>query len=456
MVMRNLTSLFGARGAHGSTRVHEDIIGQFDKPGQRETLARAICLGLPTLVVWWVYGLTLPIAVYVAYSVLLAILHRLYADLRQSWSEQQFFYATLIHGVISAMISGMALWLVAQPIPELRLTGAVLAVGKLIHGLSAFTRVPLHIKNDNRINAAMIVGAGIILIDLDAPLVENVMIALPTLALLAYFQVAAIETDSDRTKMRGAAQASLNAKRHDAIGRLTAGVAHDFNNRLTAILGNLELYGQARTKAEEVTAIEAARAESEQAAKLVSQLLSFSRQARMEPDQIELGSYLEDLRMITARLFGKTTSFQCEARPDVQPVIADSAQLTATLVQLLVNARDAMPDGGMIVLEASMAGPTLPKTDAGQNLPAGAYVRIDIYDEGTGISAADLPYVTDPFYTTRKFGEAAGLGLSVAKGFAEQSGGLLEISSRPGHGTRVSLYLPTAGINSPVTAIRDA
>jgi two-component system, cell cycle sensor histidine kinase and response regulator CckA len=425
----------------------DDALYMFDQVRRVEMTVRLVATGIPAVALWVFYGEALPTLAFVLYCLSLLDLRRSVRKLRQGWSDLIYRKVMLNQAVAGGLYSGITLWLLSQPQPVFKLSAAAILLGILIYGLTATVRGPQLQRIDNLITTLTIIGFGVVLVDTATDRVETVMIGLITVSLAAYFHIAAQEKLRDRDRMQGVTKAGLNAKGQAAVGRLAGGFAHDFNNLLTTILGNLELYDRARTKAEERAAVIAARQAAERGAQLVAQLLSVSGRALMQPGHLDLPAFLADLRQVTNRLFGPEINFQIETHPDLPPVIVDRSQLTAALIQLLINARDAMPEGGMILLEASRA--RRPHTDPALRLRPGAYVQIDIYDEGIGIDPADLPRVTEPFFTTRKFGESTGLGLSVAKGFAEQSGGSLSIRSQPGKGTRVTLHLPAGEPKAP-------
>ncbi|WP_168770522.1 ATP-binding protein [Flavimaricola marinus] len=436
--------LANRRGNDAPDLEARDYVDRFESLQRREVIARIAGLGIPALLIWVLLSKPAPFMALIVYCTTLLITRRKLAQLKQTWSDRIYRHVILGQTLLSVLVSAVILWFLVQHEQVLMLSGAALMVGKLIHGMTATPRGSQLQRINNLLNTLTLIAIGLLQLDAEAPLVQNGMILTITIALVSYFHATALDAMSDRDKMRGVLKAGLSAKGHDAVGRLAGGFAHDFNNLLTTLLGNLDLYSNARSKTEEKAAIAAARQAAERGAQLVAQLLSVSGKARMQPDHLDLGEYLADLRLVTARLFGPEVAFHYEVQPDLPPVIADRNQLNAALIQLLINARDAMPNGGLVMLDAAIAKQPRRPSMLETGPPSGNFVRLDIYDEGTGIAAADLPRVTEPFFTTRKFGEATGLGLSVAKGFAEQSGGSLDIQSEIGKGTRVRLYLPAA------------
>ncbi len=251
----------------------------------------------------------------------------------------------------------------------------------------------------------------------------------------------------DITQRREAEAQLYQAQRMEAVGQLTAGVAHDFNNLLQAQLGALELLideVQDRPRALDFAAM--ALAASESGARLTHSLLAFSRQQVLEPRAIEVPALLAQLTRILSRTLGPRIALQLDVEPDLPPVFADAAQLEAALLNLSINARDAMLEGGRLGIEARCAEAT---SDAPDGLAPGRHIRLTVSDDGMGMSPETLAQACEPFFTTKGVGKGSGLGLSMVQGFARQSGGALRVRSTPGLGTRVELWLPIAAAGAP-------
>ena len=243
---------------------------------------------------------------------------------------------------------------------------------------------------------------------------------------------------------RGRSEEQLaHAQRLDALGQLTGGIAHDFNNLLTVISGNLQLL---ETDAPEDPAtretLESASRAVERGAALTRKLLAFSRRQNLLPRAVRTVQLLADLSDMLGRTLGERISVIAECANDVPAVYADPGELEAALLNLALNARDAMPRGGRLSItarEQHVVG-----TDADSRLTPGAYVMFAVTDTGVGIRPELLARVLEPFFTTKGPGKGSGLGLSMVYGFVKQSGGHLNIDSQMGKGTRVELYLPVA------------
>ncbi|HTV89925.1 MAG TPA: PAS domain-containing protein [Stellaceae bacterium] len=235
----------------------------------------------------------------------------------------------------------------------------------------------------------------------------------------------------------------LQAQRVDAMGQLTSGVAHDFNNLLTAIIGNLELLEarlDGRGGARIGNPLAAAAAAAQRGAQLTAQLLAFSRQQRMTPEPIDLNQIVIGMNALLHSTIGATTRIETALAPDLSPALADASQLELVLLNLAINARDAMPRGGTITITTGnirLGAPQRPEEP-----PAGEYAMVAVADTGSGIDPLIRDRVFDPFFTTKEVGKGSGLGLSQALGLAHQLGGGMRIETRSGEGTTVSLYLP--------------
>jgi len=232
------------------------------------------------------------------------------------------------------------------------------------------------------------------------------------------------------------------AQKMEAIGRLTGGIAHDFNNLLNVIIGNLQLLErplarEPRLKRNAGTALRAAL----RGADLTRRLLAFSRQQRLEPRVVKVDVRLEDMRELIARTLGR--SIRVESRLEATwPIRVDPGQLEDALLNLAINARDAMPEGGTLTLSArdvQVAGDP-------PGLAPGDYVEVAVADTGTGMSEDVARHAFEPFFTTKQSGKGTGLGLAMVYGFAQQSGGTAVLRSADGEGTTVALYFPRASI----------
>ena len=228
-----------------------------------------------------------------------------------------------------------------------------------------------------------------------------------------------------------------------AVGQLAGGVAHDFNNLLTAIIGHADLLMLKYSPSDESFAdINQIKQNANRAANLVRQLLAFSRQQTLQPRILDIGEALADLGNLLRRLLGAGVTLNLRHGRDVALVKVDRVQLEQVVINLAVNARDAMKGHGLLDISTKMAEV---KDTAGtvlEPMPAGSYVRIDVADHGEGIEAIHLARIFEPFFTTKPLGEGTGLGLSTVYGIVKQTGGFIFVDSKVGAGATFSVYLP--------------
>ncbi len=259
------------------------------------------------------------------------------------------------------------------------------------------------------------------------------------------FQFATDVTERQRADaaLREAQDALRQAQKMEAMGQLTGGVAHDFNNLLTPILGSLDLI-QRRSglSPREARLIDGALQSAERARTLVQRLLAFARRQPLQPGPVDLAALVGGMRDLIAGTIGPVVEVAVVVPADLPPALADANQLEMAILNLCVNARDAMPDGGTITIAADRPdGAAAAAIGAGP----GRYVRLSVIDTGTGMDADVAARAVEPFFSTKGIGQGTGLGLSMVHGLASQLGGTMEIVSAPGLGTRIDLWLPVSG-----------
>jgi len=239
-----------------------------------------------------------------------------------------------------------------------------------------------------------------------------------------------------------AERALMEARRLEAIGRLTGGVAHDFNNLLAAVVGNLELLSASLGEAPKRRYAEAALAAAWRGGRLTQQLLAFAREQRLESALVDVNGLIAGMDALLHHTLGGQVQVEVALEPALWPASTDATQLELVLLNLAINARDAMPEGGALRLATSnieRADVSLP-----EELEPGEYVLISVTDTGTGMPPEVAERAFEPFFTTKEVGKGSGLGLAQAYGVARQSGGTVRLQSRSGHGTVVQLFLPRA------------
>jgi signal transduction histidine kinase/CheY-like chemotaxis protein len=245
-------------------------------------------------------------------------------------------------------------------------------------------------------------------------------------------------------------------QRLEAIGQLTSGVAHDFNNLLTVVLGNLEFVEKISSSAGNAKLqqrLAHMRLAAERGAKLTSQLLAFSRRQRLEPKPFDVNEALAKMQDLLQSTLGGGISVNTLFRPGVWHALADPTQLELVVLNLVINARDAMRERGNVTIETANA--TVGPPEKLLEPPAGDYVMIAVTDTGSGMTKEVLAKAFEPFFTTKEIGKGSGLGLSQVLGFAKQSGGGMRIDTRVGEGTSMRVYLPRAS-QELITEVPDA
>jgi signal transduction histidine kinase len=288
--------------------------------------------------------------------------------------------------------------------------------------------------------------------------------AMLALVVLAYFAMRRSE-EADRataavaaeTERRVAAEDTLrHAQRMQAIGQMAGGIAHDFNNLLTAVTGNLDMILRSANENARIKRLtEAALRATMRGERLTHQLLMFSRREVLRPETLNLNRLLMEFQGLMRRAAGESVDVQLHLDPGLDPSHVDQVQFEAAVLNLVVNARDALADGGAVVVETSNI--VLDANYAVENpeVKPGPYVMVAVSDTGSGIEGHDLPHVFEPFFTTKEVGKGSGLGLSQVYGFAKESGGHVKIYSEAGVGTTVKLYLPRSA-ERPAEAVRHS
>jgi signal transduction histidine kinase/CheY-like chemotaxis protein len=236
------------------------------------------------------------------------------------------------------------------------------------------------------------------------------------------------------------AEALRDAQRMEAVGRLAGGIAHDFNNLLTVVQANADvMFQKGRLDADDRAAALDIGAAAKRGAGLVSQLLAFSRRQRRTPRVLDLNQVLRSSERLLAPLIGKAVTLEVKLADGRALVKADASQLEQVIVNLVTNARDAMPLGGTLSVATSLV-----QVESEANLPPGDYVLLSVSDTGVGMDAETRRHAFDPFFTTKGIGRGTGLGLATVYGVVEQSGGRISLDTRPGEGSRFDVYLPLA------------
>ena len=251
----------------------------------------------------------------------------------------------------------------------------------------------------------------------------------------------------DVTEAKLQQDALTQAQKMEAVGQMTGGIAHDFNNLLTVIAGNLDLIemrlARGGAKVDEAIArtIASAQRAAERAERLTQQLLAFSRKQPLQPSAVDLNTLLDDVQDLLARSVGETVAIVKVKEPVLPTCIADPHQLELALLNLALNARDAMPEGGALTITTAYRS-LRPAEAKRMDLSPGDYVTLAVADTGCGMPPEVAAHAFDPFFTTKDAGRGSGLGLSMVYGFVKQSRGSVVLVSAVGRGTTVTLFLP--------------
>jgi PAS domain S-box-containing protein len=248
----------------------------------------------------------------------------------------------------------------------------------------------------------------------------------------------------DLTEKKRAEEVILHHQKLDAIGQLSGGVAHDFNNILSVIGGNLEMVAAHDLPPAARRAVARAQDAAVRAARITQRLLAFARKQPLNKQKVDLNQALADMSELLHRTIGEAVEVRTHLARNLGAVETDIDQFETAILNLVVNARDAMPDGGVISIETEgVRFDDDPRT--AQEAPPGSYIRVSVSDNGMGMSPEVRERAIEPFYTTKEVGSGTGLGLSMVYGFMKQIGGHARLYSEPGRGTRVSLFFPVSG-----------
>lgn len=254
-----------------------------------------------------------------------------------------------------------------------------------------------------------------------------------------------VVTSRDVTECHVLHEQLLHAQKMESIGRLAGGVAHDFNNLLTSILGYTNLAAERLLPGSEAAGwLDAVRQAGERAAELTSQLLAFARQQVSEPRVVDVNAIVRETETVLQRTLGEDIELVSILNPDPCWVRMDAGQCQQVLLNLAINARDAMPGGGILTIATDIVDLPEPDVEGNETIDPGRYVVLTVRDTGVGMDAQTLQRIFEPFFTTKEGGKGTGLGLATCDGIVHQSGGRIRVRSALGMGTTFSIYLPTA------------
>jgi two-component system, cell cycle sensor histidine kinase and response regulator CckA len=277
---------------------------------------------------------------------------------------------------------------------------------------------------------------------------------LSRLGMLVAREMSQAEGRRERSRLE---QQFRQAQKMEAVGRLAGGVAHDFNNLLTVITGYADLLlGGGHLQTPQRTALEEIRRAAERGGSLTHQLLAFSRRQPFTARMVPLNTVIVNMEKMLSRLIGEDVELITVAAAEPATVRTDPGQLEQVIMNVVVNARDAMPGGGKLIIETSNAEVDLTYAGLAVDLKPGSYVVLAISDTGMGMDSETTAHLFEPFFTTKGPGKGTGLGLATAYGIVKQSGGAISVYSEPGRGTTVKIYLPSAEAKAAAEASGEA
>jgi PAS domain S-box-containing protein len=265
--------------------------------------------------------------------------------------------------------------------------------------------------------------------------------AIHALSFLEAGRIQVMASARDVTDQRLAEAQLTQAQKMEAVGQLTGGIAHDFNNLLTVIIGTLDMTLE-RSQSDLRPMVDTALRAAQRGATLVQRLLAFSRRQALRPEPLDLNQLAGDMEELLRRTLGEQIEIEMKRFENLWPALADRSQVESALLNLAVNARDAMPAGGKMTIETGNIHLDETYMAGNADVAVGDYIVLAVTDTGSGMAPEVLERAIEPFFTTKEVGRGSGLGLSMIYGFAKQSGGHLKIYSESGHGTTVRLYLP--------------
>lgn len=350
-----------------------------------------------------------------------------------------FRITSLIALVSGVVFVGLPLYLLSLEDVTARLAGSFALAGRVLFTLGRDAPGLDSIRFDCVVFAVSVAVILVLFLPLaESPMQRAVGISLG-LAITTYYAATSLASYRRSKRQKEAWERDVEAQKSRALGQFVGGVAHDFNNKLTAIKGHLELLDLLEDPKDREAALSASQEAASAAAETVRRLLAAGGRARLRPESIPLGPFLCELNDRLRRVLDPRVTVFVEAPEHDLAAYADRDMLETGLVQLCLNAQDAMVDGGRVRLRA------LRRAEAPDGAAASPpFVVIEVLDSGPGVEEAALGKLAEPFYTTRPMGSGVGLGLSAVDGFAEQSGGTLTLRNAPAGGLSVELYLPAA------------
>ena len=364
--------------------------------------------------------------------------------------------AAILYALLICAFVWMPIYLMQIDDPAMHIPATVAILAFMLFMISrADTRLDV-IALQVLVVAAAATAVGLrVLNHLEEPALQLVILASEA-GLVGYYMQTLLVARRNRLNAEAAMNASIQSQKMEAIGKLAGGVAHDFNNMLTVILGNLELHELADTRVEKLETLAAARAAAERARGTVEQLLTFARRADFDVREGDLRDFVRHCIQLGRPLVTTSITLDSDVALRPLPVMVDRSHLTTAILNLIINAKDAMGGTGRITITAHLLDldRSVIAADGGAHGP-GTFARLTVRDTGPGIPEEIRHRILEPFFTTKEVGEGTGLGLAMVSGFANQSGGFVQIENSD-EGTDVSIVLPLANSTRGQEASEEA
>lgn len=402
--------------------------------GRMEFVAQVVLMTFAGAVAWVTTGVHfIPLWV-AAHFGLITVERKLTRRLRNSDSPFALPCVLMAHLAIGAVFAAMPVYLWLQEDEAFHFTGMVLLVGSILNVFLARAQLwylALCFVLPDAVAIALIAAQ---IARLAPNLAQAITVWVVAAAILLYLGVALLQAARAHRRHLVTREQLVQSQKMEALGNLAGGMAHDFNNILNVITGTLDLARAERDPARIAAQLDHANAAADRGAALIRQVLSFARKSHLEPRRVDPPAVIAEVETMARRLIPERIAIETAVDPDVPAVRVDEGTLVTALLNLVLNARDAIEGRGRIVLSCTFA----PATPPGRR----GKVLFSVRDDGHGIAREMIGRVTEPFFTTKPVGEGTGLGLSMVAGFAAQSGGALQIDSHEGAGTEVRILLP--------------
>lgn len=425
-------------------------VDSFTSPEMR---VRLLLLTLAVAASYFAFEFIYPLAWLVLYCFLLWLQQVLALRVKRRPNRMAFWRLAVLNFFVALVFIAlpMALWFTGN---DLLRAGAIgLSAGAVLHSFALRARMPMFAMGDAIANSMFIAVIGTSVYMQQQGTFERVIVVLMFIGMIFYYFSALVSVFRVRSALHEATLRSGEAQKMNAVGQLTRGVAHDFNNILTVVLGNLELYHEVEDRNDKDRLAQEARVAAERASQLTAQLVAFARQSTLVPVSVNLSVFLHQFAQMVDRVIPAKVDFKSTVPRGVPNIRVDKSLFEMALLNLVLNARDAMPDGGRLRITAQpLKVASTSRFALNEGLPTGDYVQVMVSDTGVGIPILIQSQVFEPFFTTKNVGDGSGLGLSMAKGFAQQSSGALLMDSRPGVGTIFSIVLPVVEAPEQVTS----